>query len=59
MALHEEWKISNQLRLQTGKRYAEEKASDEGSSTRIKKKDAKLWRKIWSINIKKNIQHFI
>lgn len=34
-------------------------AGDEGTSSRVEQEDGKLWRKIWNLDIKRKIQHFI
>lgn len=43
----------------TAKAYQKRAKGDEGSSSRQEEEERKMWKKIWSLDIKKKIQHFI
>lgn len=41
------------------KSYQKRAAGDEGTNSTVEQEDRKLWKKIWNMDIKRKIQHFI
>lgn len=43
----------------TEQKRKKQAVGDEGTSTKRKEVEAKMWKNVWHLNIKKKIQHFL